>query len=126
MSEVTSQIELNDQDILRMEPVIKMLNDRKGSPRNLDAFRREAIERFEDVGFRVDVKVYDTNVQGVYAFDIEIQDRYEGKFDPDQMVWEATNDVLDLGTKGVLKTETTSSGLHVVGGKSMKHKGHKH
>jgi hypothetical protein len=104
MSDLTSMIELNDSDILRIESVVKILNDRQGKVLNMDAFRRESEERFADAGFRVTVKCYTTNQEGLYAFDIEINDRLEGQFDPDQMVHEATNDVLELGTGGVIKS----------------------
>ncbi len=114
---VSSLIDLNDSEILKLEKVIEKLNEKQGSAVPLEAFRRDCVGRFEDAGFRVDVKVYDTNVVGVFAFDIEIQDRYEGQFDPDRQVWEATSDILELGEGGVIKTEKTSSGIHVVGGK---------
>ena len=104
MSDLTSMIELNDSDILRIESVVKILNDRQGKVLNLDAFRREAEERFAEAGFKVTVKTYTTNQDGLYAFDIEINDRLEGKFDPDQMVFETTRDILDLGTGGVIKS----------------------
>ena len=104
MSDLTSMIELNDSDILRIESVVKILNDRQGKVLNLDAFRREAEERFAEAGFKVTVKAYTTNQEGLYAFDIDINDRLEGEFDPDQMVHEATNDILDLGTGGVIKS----------------------
>lgn len=105
MSDLTSMIELNDSDILKIEKVVNRLNERQWqSGVNLDAFRREAEERFAQAGFKVTVKAYTTNQEGLYAFDIEINDRLEGEFDPDQMVHEATNDVLDLGTGGVIKS----------------------
>jgi len=101
---VSSLIDLNDADILRLEGVLRRLNARVGERLPLEAFRKEIIERFGDVGFKVDVKVWTTGREGVYAFDIEIQDRIEGQFDPDQMVFEATRDVLGLGEGGVIKT----------------------
>ena len=104
MSDLTSMIELNDADILKIESVVKILNDRQGKVLNLDAFRRESEERFAEAGYKVTCKAFTTNQEGLYAFDIEINDRLEGKFDPDQMVYEATNDVLDLGTGGVIKS----------------------
>lgn len=104
MSELTSMIELNDSDILKIESVVKILNDRQGKVLNLEAFRTEAFERFAEAGYRVTVKAYTTNQEGLYAFDIEINDRLEGEFDPDQMVYEATNDVLNIGEKGVIKS----------------------
>lgn len=104
MSDLTSMIELNDADLLRIEAVVKILNARQGKSLNLDAFAREAEERFADAGFKVTVKTYETTQKGLYAFDIEINDRLEGQFDPDQMVYEATHDVLELGTGGVIKS----------------------
>jgi hypothetical protein len=116
--------DLNDSELLRLEEVVKVLNQRQGKSLSIEAFRKEAIERFAIAGFKVDVKTYTTTEPGVYAFDIDVQDRYEGEFDPERQVHEVTNDLLELGTKGTIKTEQTSSGLHVVGGKS--HAGHKH
>lgn len=103
---VTSNIEdMNDADVLKLEKVIKILNAKMGSRRDVDAFQREAKERFFNAGYRVDVKVYSTTQSDTYAFDIEIQERLEGEFDPDQMVYEATNDILDIGEKGVISTK---------------------
>lgn len=104
MSDLTSMIELTDSDLLKIEGVVKILNARQGKRLNLDAFAREATERFADAGFKATVKTYDTTQQGLYAFDIEINDRLEGQFDPDQMVYEATHDILDLGEGGVIKS----------------------
>lgn len=103
---VTSNIDdLNDADILALEKVVNILNAKQGKILNLDAFQREAKERFFNAGFRVDVKVYTTNQDRTHAFDIEILERLEGEFDPDQMVYEATNDILDIGEKGVISTK---------------------
>lgn len=102
---VTNNIaDLNDSDILRLEKVFRILESRAGTSRPLEAFRKEIIERFGEAGFKVDVKVWSTNLTGVYQFDIEIQERLEGKFDPDQMVYEATHDVLGLGESGFIKS----------------------
>lgn len=107
-SEVTSTIELNDADIFPIEKVLQVLNARgTGQRRDLEAFRIEILERFGAIGFKVDVKVYEAETYGdqvVYVYKIEIRDRYEGEFDPDQMVAETTADILDLGTKGVINT----------------------
>lgn len=106
MSEVTSQLQdLNDSDVVRIEGVLHLLQKRRerGSL-ELESFRQEAIDEFADIGFKVNALVYTTDQHGLYAFDFEIVERIAGEFDPDQMVWEATHDVLDLGTKGVIKT----------------------
>jgi len=100
--------DLNDADILRLEGVLRHLHARQGTSVSLEGFRKEARDRFAEVGFRVEVKTYDTPTAGIFAFEIEIRERLEGEFDPDQMVHEATNDLLGLGTKGVI---TTNGGL---------------
>ena len=115
---IDSLIELNDSDILRLESVQRILNDRLGARLNLEAFRKEILERFGEIGFKVDVKVWTTQTPGIYAFDIEIQERLEGKFDPDQMVHEAVNDVLNLGESGFIKTD---SGLLLAGEHKHQH-----
>lgn len=121
MGDVTSSIlDLHDSEIARMGDVIGKLNHLQGKAINLEAFRKSVIERFEDIGFKVVVKVYDTNQDGLFAFDIDIVERLEGTFDPDRQVHEVTHDYLGLGESGVIKTEENASGLHVVGG----HHGH--
>lgn len=113
-SELTSSIELNDTDILRIEPVLQVLNSRgPGQRRNLEDFRKEILERFGAIGLKTDVKVFEAETYGnekIYVYKIEIIGRYEGQFDPDQQVAEVTADILDLGTKGVI---STNSGLWV-------------
>jgi hypothetical protein len=107
MSEVHSLIDLNDADILVLEGVLKHLNKKQGTRQSLEGFRKEAVERFGEAGFRVWVKPYEADTYGgevIYAFDIEIRERLEGKFDPDQMVHETVSDILGLGTGGVIKT----------------------
>lgn len=104
MSEVSSLIELNDADVIRIEAVLKTLQEKQRKYVALEKFRQEIIERFGLAGFGVKVSVWDTNAESVYHFDIEIERRLEGQFDPDQMVWEATRDVLNIGEGGVIKT----------------------
>lgn len=100
---VTATIELYDSDILKIEPVIEKLNERQGQVLNLDAFQREAKERFFNAGFKVDVLVYETNQEGLYWFEIQIEDRIDGKpFDGEKMHHEVTHDILDLGEGGTI------------------------
>lgn len=106
-SELTSLVELNDSDILKIEPVLQVLNTRGGQRADLESFRKEILERFGAIGFGVDVFVYEAETHGremIYVYKIEIQRRLEGQFDPNQQVAEVTRDILDLGTQGVIKT----------------------
>jgi len=102
MSSLSSQIDLNDSDILTIERVVLKLSEKQSRIVSLEGFRQEIIERFADEGFKVGVNVFeDLSQKGLYAFEIEIQDRLEGEFDPDRQVYEATADILGLGTQGV-------------------------
>ncbi len=112
-----SLLDIHDSEIQRIEKVVAALNQKQGTHQNLEKFRLEIIERFQEVGFRVHVTCYTTQVEGMVAYDIDIVERLDGEFDPDQQVWEATHDVLELGEGGVIKSK---GGLHVVQG------GHKH
>ena len=97
MSSLESSIELHDSDIMRIESVVKHLNDKQRKVVNLDAFQREARERFQDQGFIVDVRCYTTNVEGIYAFDIDITGRCEPViFDTERQRHEVINDLLGL------------------------------
>lgn len=100
-----SLIEINDAEIIKIEAVLQKLNARQGlGGVNLEGFRKEAIDRFREIGFEVAVRCYETDQSGCFAFDLDIVDRLAGEFDPEQMVWEATHDVLDLGEGGVIKS----------------------
>lgn len=103
-NEVTSTIDLLDSDIIRIEKVLAALNAMRGKTVPLESFRREILDRFEQIGLGVDVKVWETNLVSVFLFDIEINRRYEA-FDPERMVHEVTNDLLDLGDGGVINTK---------------------
>lgn len=50
--------DIHDSELERIEKVVQVLNDRTGQHRDREAFRREIIERFEEIGFGVDVLVY--------------------------------------------------------------------
>lgn len=95
--EVHSLIQLYDSEILQCEKVLAELNKSQGKRRDLEDYRKEIIGRFEEVGLVVTVLVYDTTIESVYAFDIQIEGR-TGKFDydPDQMVHEVREDILEL------------------------------
>jgi hypothetical protein len=102
MGDVTVNIDLMDSEILKVERVLNVLNEKQQRYVDLEAFRKEIIERFGLIGFKVAVRVYTTNVEQAYAFDVDIVERLAGEFDPDQQVHEVTNDLLDLGEGGVI------------------------
>lgn len=90
-------IELYDSEILAAEKVLERLHEKQRKATNLESFRKEIIERFAEIGLSVDVKVWTTNQEGVFGFDVEIIGRTEAiKWDPDRMVHEVRTDILDL------------------------------
>lgn len=102
---------IHDSEIVELEnKVFNPALERKGIPTDLDAWRNRIIEKSRDCGFVVDVLVFSTTedgvhaIPGLYAFDFVIKRRLK-EFDPDKQVWEVTNDVLDLGEGGVIKTD---------------------
>jgi hypothetical protein len=102
-------IDLYDHEIIEAEKVLEALNEKRGKATNLEAFRKEIIGRFEEIGLVVDPKVWGTNQDDLYAFDIEIQGRCEPHaFDYDRQVHEVTSDILELldpQDRGVIKSE---------------------
>jgi hypothetical protein len=121
---LTAKIEIHDSEIMEIERIVAALNERLGSSRrtNLDAFNREIYERFAEIGFIVQVAWWDTNIPGVLIPEICISDRTERKdFDHDRQVHEVTNDILELGDKGVIKTDPAA-----MKALEQQHAGHKH
>lgn len=106
---LTINCEVHDSEIIEIERVLERLNAtiEGGNKRvDYDAFTREIRERFEDIGFQVAVNWWDSNVAGVLIPEIVIRDRTERKpFDYDRQVHEVTNDILELGEGGVIKTD---------------------
>jgi len=123
--EPSRAIELYDSDILVVEKILHILQER-GHQRShdRDAFDKEIKERFFDAGYIVDVKWYSTNVAEVYAPDIEIIGRTEkqGEFDHEKMGYEVVNDILELGTGG--KISVTSDMMKQVRETEQAHKKH--
>lgn len=100
---VNVNVDVHDSETLRIEAVIRKLAERQGKTVDLEGFRKEAVDRFLEIGFKVVVRVYTTNVPGVYIPDIDIVERLTA-FDPDRQVHEVTQDMLELGEGGVIKT----------------------
>lgn len=95
---VTSHVDLYDTDILAIEKgPLAYMRSKQFERMDLEDFRKTTQERFEQLGFRVNVKCYDTDQSGVYAFDVEILGRTSQKsFDYDRMTHEVVNNVLAL------------------------------
>lgn len=104
---LTANCDIHDSEILEIEGVLALLNGKARDKQRVsyEAFDREIRERFEDLGFIVQVAWWDSNVPGVLIPEICINDRTERKtFDHDQKVAEVTSDILGLGDKGVIHT----------------------
>jgi hypothetical protein len=106
---------LYDEDFPVLERVTKWMEGRQGTSMNLEDFRRTSIERFHDAGFIVDVKVFTTDEEGVYAFDVEILDRVvrEEEYDFDKQVHQVVNNLLELPDQdgGVIDTDKSLKDL---------------
>jgi hypothetical protein len=91
-------IDIYDSDIVKIdEGPMKWMVSKQGTGMSLESFRRGAVEQFAEVGFRANVKTYETTEAGTYAFEVEILGRVDPKFvfDNDQMIHEVTRNVLD-------------------------------
>jgi hypothetical protein len=105
-NDISKTIDVYDTEVLAIEKVLATLRERSMGSRNLQSFNDEAQTRFHEIGFLVDIKWFTTDQADVYAPVIDIVGRTEKDFvfDRDQQVHEVTNDVLELGEGGVIKT----------------------
>lgn len=103
---VDSQIELHDSDILAMENgPLRWVTERSGRMLDIDQFTKDVAEQFAQIGFQVEVQVWETNERGVWAFKVLIEKRIGAAFDPDRMVHEVQNNLLEIpGEGGVINT----------------------
>lgn len=118
MSDLTSEIELLDSEVLQVEGVLKALQEKQRKRVPLEDFRKEAIERFAGIGLKLEVKVFETNQEGVFAFDFIIVDRMEPvEFDRERQAHEVVNDLLGIepSRKGEVIKPTSTSGLIIPG-----------
>lgn len=99
-----------DSEVADLQRVHGELENRTYKSHNLAAFEREIVERFQEVGFLVDVKWYETSAEGVFSPVVEVIGRCQplkpGEFDHDQMRHEVVNNVLGLPQEdaGIIKT----------------------
>lgn len=54
-----SDIDLYDHDVLNIQRVVTALSSNIGQRRNLESFRQQAIEMFGQIGFHVEVDLYE-------------------------------------------------------------------
>lgn len=112
-------MQILDSEILECEAVLKALKAQQGNRKNLEAFRKEILGRFEEIGWVAAVKCWATNSDAV-AFDVELLDRCERRkhgFDYERMQHEVVNDLLGLdpnkkGVKIPFSPEMLHSGNH--------------
>jgi hypothetical protein len=82
---------------MQMQAIMQDLNsNRVGKSLDLESFRKEVIHRFEDIGWRVEVKTFETTEPGIYAFDFELGGRthpHEEGTDWERFGWEVRKDV---------------------------------
>lgn len=100
-------IEVYDSEVLKIEQTLRTLKERSATPRNYQHFENEILERFWDIGFRVSVAWWETDVDGVLMPDIEITERLEKEFDRDRAVHEIVNNVAEIpdAETGFIKTD---------------------
>jgi hypothetical protein len=97
-----------DSEVAQLGEVVAWAQRERDKGRtSLEAFRRAVVDKFAEVGFRANVKCYDTTEKGVYAFDFEILGRVERtEFDFDRMTHEVRSNLLHLpGDHSVIKTD---------------------
>ena len=113
MSDLTKSINVYDSEINQIHHILETLRRKAETPRSYQEFQDEVIARFYDIGFVVDVRWYDTNVEGVLMPEINIQDRVDKSFvfDQDQQVHEVVGDLLNLGQGGVIKSSDALSAM---------------
>ena len=96
-SEITSQVELHDSDILAIERgPLAWARDQAGKHLNVHQFTEDLKEQFAHIGLYVDIQVWETQMAGAYAFKGEIQRRLGSVFDPDRQVYEVQNNILEI------------------------------
>jgi hypothetical protein len=94
---VDRDINLYDTEVLAIEKMAEKLRTAVGTARNLEAFRREVSQRFDEIGLVARVAVYEQQTrQGpVYFPEITIVGRHAARsFDHDQMRHEVQRNVI--------------------------------
>lgn len=125
-----------DSEVEAIMLVLQKLQDRAQlKAHSYEAFEREIRSRFQDIGFEVDVNWHSYAMGGVVQAgsampEVTITGRLSD-FDPDRMVWEVTQNILELPgqDKGeVIKTDAGGvfKEFKQAGGLMHSHGGHSH
>jgi hypothetical protein len=120
-------IDVYDSEVREIEKVLKLLQERlQGKSRNFPAAEKEIKERFAEIGFIASVNWYEYAVgeekQDGAMPEISITGRIEKReFDHDRQVHEVTNDVLELGEGGTIKTDPETVRKFLEGHKKHSH-----
>jgi len=88
-----------DSEILLIEGILDDLGRKVATRTNVQAFHREMVERFEDIGIRISITWYtDNGDPEIFSPVVTLEERLDTKheFDYDRMVHEVTNDILDI------------------------------
>lgn len=102
---LTSNFDIHDSEINEIHKILEKMRLVASGPVNYDMWQREIEDRFARIGFKIDVRWYTTNLEGVLMPEINISDRLEKHaFDHDKKVHEITKDILGLGQQGVIKS----------------------
>lgn len=133
---VTSQVNLYDSEIIKVEGVLDKLNARrtKTARMSYDAFSEEARNLFAGIGLVASVLWYEMGeeqpdgtlkkIEGALMPEIVIKARMDSKtfqFDHDKMAHEVQSDLLQLGTGGKLKITASEAREIIAGAKAHKH-----
>lgn len=133
---VTSQVNLYDSEIIKIEEVLAKLNERKDktSRMSYEAFTEEAKNRFLAIGLVISVLWYEAGaeqqdgslkkIDGLLIPEIVIRSRTDSQkfqFDHDKMAHEVQSDLLQLGTGGKLKITASEARDIIAGARSHKH-----
>lgn len=133
---VTSQVNLYDSEIIKIEEVLEKLNTRRErtSRMSYEAFTEEAKNLFAEIGLVVSVLWYEAGseqpdgslkkLEGVLIPEMVIKARTNARtfsFDHDKMSHEVQSDLLQLGTGGKLKITASEAREIIAGAKAHKH-----
>lgn len=133
---VSSQVNLYDSEIIKIEEVLEKLNQRRERTARMsyEAFSEEARNLFAANGLIVSVLWYEAGsempdgslkkLEGVLIPEIVIKGRTDAKtfaFDHDKMSHEVQSDLLQLGTGGKLKITASEARDIIAGARNHKH-----
>jgi len=101
-----------DSEIIQISQVMDRLDAMRQRPINPEAFYQAGVEMFNEIGIVADILIYEAAdhrgqlIPGTWIPEVVLKSRIDTKhaFDWDRQVHEVTNDILELGTKGVIKT----------------------